>query len=1542
MLEGGRSSAAVYCVHVDVNANASFEPGEYILKLDEPREYSKPAPTERELHTIAEGRNRAFTAKHIPTLVRDVAMDGRIAMLYNLAGSGLSSVSTPYSLGTGLLSEQCRVISRELLEDFNFDVVTEAAVTARSTLELLLGYRLDPDAGRPLHDFVHDECGGHSSLLVSGRLLANALWFCNAACIRDDVGRVRFGGLLHGDLHPQNILLARPRPDSLDYYLIDFALSLFGPLGYDHAYLEVALTLHFLDHFGPQRVISLLSALDADPKTPASSQVAPEDFGTLQVCRSIRDEIRSWQSKRLPKSTDSVDAQILLTRVAAGLNWANKPLDAAQRRLALAYACYSATQYLDRFHPSEWHGLELEAAKHLKSGAATAATTAQSNWTALRQAVEGFDRNIGKFVLVAPRPSQGADIPSLGMLPWSAVVDLDPDSDRGGCFDLISPVLAKNRSVQPFGKQRAAVDFKTGTAWLMAAGWNSHDETVSTEQEWRWQYPGQVRSLCEELQSWRPLIPTFVVVFAEGASQERLARVLDEMDSTFREFGRIVVVGPEDVEIHANHQHFRISWAQFAESVQYLYGSSVATDDFGIPGKGGMVSLPIEELRHLEEDLEILHSRITEGPQSSGASDQFWRGNPPTWGDLAGGQAVNRDIQSKLQEAIEVAADINKTQTITIYHSPGAGGTTLALRVAWDNRAILPTAVLRRFSRYTSDRLDSLYHRTEKHILLIADGSVLPEPDREQLFRDLADRHARVIILHVQRTMSRVQHEFALPDPMDEEEAARFASVFVPKAPDYSRQQDLKRIATSNDPKWSVYRLPFFFGLIAFDERYLGVEHYTVECLRDATYRIKKALKFLALVTNYSQAGMDEQCVLGILDLDQQLGGSLTEMFGQGPAHLVVRQDDTLRVIHPTVARQILRNLIGGNDWEAGLKDASIELIQGMRKLLGQDPASTKSYMESLFIRRYELGETDPGQSSTRTFSPLILDIGRNGSPEGEQEVFEALTGAYDRHSHYWHHRARHIIYRLHRDYETALQCAERAIELDPYEMVHYHNKGQVLRYWARDIMDGMLSGGQTPSPLDLLSAVQNKVEAACEAFTVAHTRTPDSRYPHISRMQLVIEVAERLIRSARKQDSPSPAAEITLQDLIRAGGGVAAWLEANVIVAEEDLEAVRHIRADNDANYIERKTESDLSQLYGNFDNMISVWESLLGSAANSALARRNLANAYYGRTNRQWDLMGDVDLQRIQQLMDENLSSDPANGRDIRVWFQTARRLPSFSFNTALDRLSKWIKGHETADGHYYLYILHYLMWRRSRSTIGEELIVNHIKRCKELAMYRRDYCYEWLAVEPAWCPIIDHATLGKMAPPSKGARRTALFKDDHRLDRAGGTTMPGFERQGGNIRLGGRLTAFFVPGEELYAYKDQQREVNFYLGFSYEGLRAWDAQPGPPRGGAPKGAHSPQPKAASGGGADDKHVKSGPGPRAAPEPDFRTLAQKTLFEIVQSAPNGRIRISDLGQLLDRAFPRVREKIPAKAGFGNLTQMVLGNPGLLIDGDFVSLRHK
>ena len=300
----------------------------------------------------------------------------------------------------------CKAISRDMLEELNVKPNTAPGVAGFSPLESLLGYRLTTAEAPKLHSFVFDECGGHSSQLIAGKLFANALWFCTLRCIQESASLVRFDGLLHGDLHPENVLLPRTRPDNRDYYLIDFALSNIGPLGYDHAYLELALALHFLNHFSPERMISLLRALDTEAESESALQVPTEDLGALHVCRAIRSEICSWQCRHLPKSTDSFEAQLLLTRVAAGLNWANKSLDTQQRRLALAYACYAATAYLKRFHQAEWHGVEAQAASRLRaSGSQTQDQQASSTWSAIRTALGNFDRTNGKYVLVLGRPA---------------------------------------------------------------------------------------------------------------------------------------------------------------------------------------------------------------------------------------------------------------------------------------------------------------------------------------------------------------------------------------------------------------------------------------------------------------------------------------------------------------------------------------------------------------------------------------------------------------------------------------------------------------------------------------------------------------------------------------------------------------------------------------------------------------------------------------------------------------------------------------------------------------------------------------------------------------------------------------------------------------------------------------------------------------------------------------------------------------------------------------------------------------------------------
>src|SRR5258708_5402653 len=161
----------------------------------------------------------------------------------------------------------------------------------------------------------------------------------------------------------------------------------------------------------------------------------------------------------------------------------------------------------------------------------------------------------------------------------------------------------------------------------------------------------------------------------------------------------------------------------------------------------------------------------------------------------------------------------------------------------------------------------------------------------------------------------------------------------------------------------------------------------------------------------------------------------------------------------------------------------------------------------------------------------------------------------------------------------------------------------------------------------------------------------------------------------------------------------------------------------------------------------MVLIWETLLQGTRDEVFVRRNLAAAYLNRNSRQWEGMNQSELARIAEMMEKNLASDPTNARDIRTWFQAHRRLPSFSPHSALDRLTKWAKVHESVEAHYYLYILHFLMWRKSRSAIGEEQILLHAKRCRDLAEDRGDYCYEWLGREPAWCPLVDHHVLGKL---------------------------------------------------------------------------------------------------------------------------------------------------------------------------------------------------
>ena len=96
-------------------------------------------------------------------------------------------------------------------------------------------------------------------------------------------------------------------------------------------------------------------------------------------------------------------------------------------------------------------------------------------------------------------------------------------------------------------------------------------------------------------------------------------------------------------------------------------------------------------------------------------------------------------------------------------------------------------------------------------------------------------------------------------------------------------------------------------------------------------------------------------------------------------------------------------------------------------------------------------------------------------------------------------------------------------------------------------------------------------------------------------------------------------------------------------------------------------------------------------------------------------------------------------------------------------------------------------------------------------------RTRSFEWLAKEPPWCPLVHQSELG-WDEEKRFVSRTDL------LDEIDGIIREIKSPQAGFISVKG-IPAFFVPGKEFRSGQDENTTVAFHLGFSYEGLRAWN---------------------------------------------------------------------------------------------------------------------
>ncbi len=1037
-------------------------------------------------------------------------------------------------------------------------------------------------------------------------------------------------------------------------------------------------------------------------------------------------------------------------------------------------------------------------------------------WEDLMESVHGF-KNTRSYILLAS-PFSGKELNYLkpvSLIPWSAVFDFDPESDSSGLLYQIKADLIKYRSLHlaisheylPFNPERA-------TYWFFTRGLEGRQNTIQVGawKEWVKHSKAELNQQFNRLAS--SLLPSPITCIALWYNENlslHLRSTLEAVLSSFGDSVEIVIVTHNDGNLMHVADEFdaklvNIPLNQLCSGLE-SYLVSGDSDRWVIPSSSGApVSLPVQDQRWLEEELEIVHLDVGLKPSKErNVGRDFLRGSNITWYELGLHYDVDRDIVSKLKPQIEYDLKQRRSVRVNIYHAPGAGGTTVARRVLWDFHKTFPCAILNRTNPPdTAERLYKLCSLTGQPALLLVDGSKIAERQVEELFNILRSRHIPVVILQVLRRFkkqSEAKRAFYLTKELSQEEAYRFLHVFSREKPE--KEKELEQLITLPDPR---VRTPFYFGLQTFGRNFLGLEPYVNARISALGSIQRKVMVFLALAHHYGQKAIPAQAFNKLFGLPKTKTIDFKEALGDEAFDLVVEDKKGIyRTAHDLLATETLEQLIcppntDRLNWRQNLSIWAVEFAKFCR---GDEPVPSEEMLEivrRVFIYRDNTDLLGKEQSANRLFAELFEDI---PSREGKLEVLRALTDVYYEEAHFWAHLGR--FYSIEMQYfDDALDCINKAISLQTKDHVLHHMKGMVFRSKIRQLID---------NKGDLEDIVQ-LCKMASDSFETSREQKPEDEHGYISEVQLLITVFDY----AGSRHPDGLLNYIMLPD-------TDPFLRNSLERAEDLLEQVRRNREGEGSNPYEEDCRAKLDSLYGDHGKALQIWDNLLNrQTVYSPPIRRQIVWTYLARKNRSWDSLATRELERIITLLDDNLQEEPNNDRNLRLWVQAVRRSKHpRSIEAVIERVAYWKSNADTIDAVYYLYVL-YTLLAIEGSVIARDEAMRHLDECRYRARFRRNRTksFEWIGVGTGLAKLVHHSQLGEWD------LELGFWNKTEMLLPIKGRISKIHAPQAGEIELDCGMRVFFVPARgEFSRNRSENLPVEFYLGFSYDGLRAWQVK-------------------------------------------------------------------------------------------------------------------
>jgi hypothetical protein len=146
----------------------------------------------------------------------------------------------------------------------------------------------------------------------------------------------------------------------------------------------------------------------------------------------------------------------------------------------------------------------------------------------------------------------------------------------------------------------------------MCGGWPALHETEPDAVEWRRRYVPLTRRLLDQVHAAvSPQAVKVIVLRTPDLEGERLNLLLQVVDEVFQNPNNVVVLGPTSgVSSSIAGVQLELNAGNFAKCAQITFGSMDEALGPTLPAHSGQVPVFIEQLRDLEVDLELLHSRV--------------------------------------------------------------------------------------------------------------------------------------------------------------------------------------------------------------------------------------------------------------------------------------------------------------------------------------------------------------------------------------------------------------------------------------------------------------------------------------------------------------------------------------------------------------------------------------------------------------------------------------------------------------------------------------------------------------------------------------------------------------------------------------------------------------------------------------------------------------------------------------------------------------------------------------------------------------------